>query len=265
MSGLNNESKAVSTLGVRMTDEDDGKELDAENRACYRSWTMRASYLSQDRCELQFAVRELARRMQQPNAKNMQALKHLMRFLKGSPRCLVVCNRQPEQPFVDVFSDSDWAGCTKTRRSTSSSYVMLGRHLLVSSATTQNVVATSSGEAEFYALAKSASRALGAVAVAADMAKVVKPRVRVDPTASKAIASRRGVGRVRHLHTQVLWVQEAVARRELTIVKATGIENPADMGTKHLAQKEMHECMRRAGCRIVGGRSKLAFDIARET
>ena len=116
-----------------------------------------------------------------------------------------------------------------------------------------------------YALAKSASRALGAVAVAADMAKVVKPRVRVDATASKAIASRRGVGQVRHLHTQVLWVQEAVARRELTIVKVTGIENPADMGTKHLAQKEIHEFRRRAGCRIVGGRSKLAFDIAQET
>ena len=73
------------------------------------------------------------------------------------------------------------------------------------------VVATSSGDAEFYALTKSASRALGAVAMAADMSKVVKPRVRVDATASKAIASRRGVGRVRHLHTQVLWVQEAVS------------------------------------------------------
>ena len=64
--GLNNESKAVSTPGVRMTDEDDGKGLDAENRACHRPRTMRASYLSQDRCELQFAVRELARRMQHP-------------------------------------------------------------------------------------------------------------------------------------------------------------------------------------------------------
>ena len=46
------------------------------------------------------------------------------------------------------------------------------------------------GEAEFYALTKSASRALGAVAMAADMSKVVKPRVRVDATASKAIASQ---------------------------------------------------------------------------
>ena len=71
--GLSNESKAVSTPGVRTTDEEDGKELGAEDRACYRSWTMRASYLSQDRCELQFAVKELARRMLQPNTKNMQA------------------------------------------------------------------------------------------------------------------------------------------------------------------------------------------------
>ena len=80
---------------------------------------------------------------------------------------------------------------------------MLGGCLLAASATTQKVVATSSGEAEFYALTTSASRAPGAEAMAADMSKVVKPRVRVDATASKAIASRRGVERVRHLHTQV--------------------------------------------------------------
>ncbi len=43
---------------------------------------------------------------------------------------------------------------------------------------------------------------------------------------------------MRHLDTQVLWVQEAAARRELTIVKVSGVENPADMGTKHLAQRE---------------------------
>ena len=138
--GLSNESKAVSTPVVRTTDEEDGKELDAEGRACYRSWTMRASYPSQDRCELQFAVKELARRMQQPNTKNMLALKRLVRFLKGSPRCLVVYNRQAEQPIVDVFSESDWAGCAKTQWSTSSSYVMLGGHLIASSATSQDVV-----------------------------------------------------------------------------------------------------------------------------
>ena len=103
------------------------------------------------------------------------------------------------------------------------------------------------------------------MAMAADMSKVVKPRVRVDATASKAIASRRGVGRARHLHTQVLCVQEAVARRELTIVKVPGVENPADMETKHLAQREMHECLNRAGYHITGGRSRMAFGVAQGT
>ena len=34
---LGDEGEAVSTPGIRMTDEDDGKECDAESRACYRS------------------------------------------------------------------------------------------------------------------------------------------------------------------------------------------------------------------------------------
>ena len=66
---------------------------------------------------------------------------------------------------------------------------------------------------------------------------------------------------MRHLKTQVLWLQEAVARRELTIVKVPRVENPADMGTKHLAQREVHECLRRAGCHITGGRSRMAFRV----
>ena len=52
---------------------------------------------------------------------------------------------------------------------------MLGGHLLAASTTTQNVMATSSDEAEFYAVTKSASRALSAVVMAVDMVKVKKP------------------------------------------------------------------------------------------
>ena len=70
---------------------------------------------------------------------------------------------------------------------------------------------------------------------------------------------------MRRLHAQVLWVKESVARRELTIVKVAGVEKPADMETKHLAQKDMHECLKRASCRITGGRSRFAFRVAEGT
>ena len=227
---------------------------------------MRASYLSQDRCELQFAVEDFARRMQQPSTKNTQALKRLVRFLNGSPRCLVVCGRQAEQPVVDVFSDGDLAGCTKTRRSTSSSYVMLGGHLTASSATTQNVVATCSGEADFYALTNSASRALGAVAMAADMEKVVKSRVRVDATASRAIASSRRSGKSETPPYPSLVGARGGGTPSGDHRESARVRKPRRFGDemKHFARREMHEFMRRAGCRIAGGRSRSAFRVAQE-
>ena len=133
---------------------------------------------------------------------------------------------------------------------------MLGGHLLAASATTQNVVAASSGEAEFYALTKSASRALVAVAMAADMAKVVKPRVR-HSVEGDCLKARSG---------------ESETSPCPSLVGARGggtprvnLENPADMGTKHLAQREMHECLRRAVCHITGGRSRMAFRVAQGT
>ena len=54
--------------------------------------------------------------------------------------------RQVEEPsHVVVFTDSDHAGCLKTRKSTSSSKLFYGSHMLRSTNTTQRVVALSTG------------------------------------------------------------------------------------------------------------------------
>ena len=260
-------SKPAVTPGVKPADDDDegaadDELLDDEGRSNYRSWTMRASYLGLDRPEIQFTCKELARHMQGPRQSNLKALKRLVRFLKGQPRCILTYARQRDQDVVALYSDSNWAGCKVTRRSTSSSFTMHGSHLLHSTSTTQSVIATSSGEAEFYALTKAASRALGAVAMARDLALNLRPRVKVDASASKGIASRRGVGRIRHLHTQVLWVQEACARRELAVDKLPGAENPADLGTKYLGARALTECLRLCSCRLAQGRSEVALKAA---
>ncbi|CAK0811391.1 unnamed protein product [Prorocentrum cordatum] len=144
------ESKPVTTPGVKApAGVDDGPVLDASRRSAYRSMGMRAAYLSQDRAELQFSCKELARRMQQPCLQDERDLKRMVRFLLGAPRCVTEFRRQDMPRTLDVFSDFDWAGCVRTRRSSSSSYMMHGSHLLCSSSTTQNVIATSSGKAEF--------------------------------------------------------------------------------------------------------------------
>ena len=97
---------------------------------------------------------------------------------------------------------------------------------------TQATVAMSSGEAEYYAMAKAASEALGIQALAADLGWHWKVRLWVDSTAAKSMASRTGLGRVRHLDVRFLWLQEVVRKGRVTLRKIPGEKNPADILTK---------------------------------
>ena len=63
----------------------------------------------------------------------------------------------------------------------------------------------------------------------------------VDANAAIGIASRRGLGKIRHIETQELWLQEHVRSGNIILVKVPGSENPADLMTKHLANAVMEK------------------------
>ena len=65
---------------------------------------------------------------------------------------------------------------------------------LRSSSSAQTIIATSSGEAEFYALVKCGSVAIGIRNMLADLGINVKIRVSTDASAAKGITARRGAG-----------------------------------------------------------------------
>ena len=104
---------------------------------------MRLAYLAHDRPDLQFASKELARSMQTPTEWDLAQLKHAVRYLVGTPRLVQRFVAQPMPKQVSVFSDSDHAGCLKTRKSTSGVYIFHGRRLVRSSSTTQGVISLS--------------------------------------------------------------------------------------------------------------------------
>ena len=264
--GLKMDSKGVTTPGVRAPATEDGLPppsdlLDDESKSLYRSMVMRGAYLAQDRADIQFACKELARRMSAPTQDDWGALKRLVRYLVYRPRVVVCFDRQARQDTIDGYSDADWAGCPNSRKSTSSSYLMVGSHLLASSSTTQTVVATSSGESEFYAAVKTASRVIGGAAMAKDLALVLDPGVMIDASAAKGIASRRGVGKVRHLHVGTLWLQQAVHERRLRLQKQPGQDNVADLGTKHLPPATLEHCIQLAGMRMLSGKSEKGLKM----
>ncbi len=62
---------------------------------------------------------------------------------------------------IDAYSDTDWAGCPKTRKSTNGGCLMVGSHLIKSWSSTQAVISLSSCEAEFYGVVRASGICLG--------------------------------------------------------------------------------------------------------
>ena len=114
---------------------------------------------------------------------------------------------------------------------------MLGGHCIRTWSATQHAYALSSAEAELYALLKGASEALGLRAMAPDLGDDVTIGVYSDATAAIAISQRQGLGKLRHIETQYLWLQERVAEKHLSMHKVHGTSNPADMLTKAVNAK----------------------------
>ena len=161
------------------------------------------------------------------------------------------------------FSDSNWAGCHDTRKSTSGAAILHGSHLIKAYGRTQSNVALSSGEAEFYALVSAASESLGLVAMTEDFGDKAGAQLYADASAAIGIANREGLGRIRHLDTQSLWLQQALRQRRLGVGKVLGTENPSDLMTKHTDAKVLEGHVKSMGCEFAAGRAELAPQAVR--
>ena len=143
-------------LGV----EAETEELVGPEATRFRAVAARAKHLSADRPDIQYAVKEICRRMSKPVAGDWEKLVRLGRYLRGSPRCVWEYRWQEAPDAAKGYSDSDWAGDRETGKSTSGGLVMLGSHLIKSWSRTQDSVTLSSAEAELVALGKLAMEVL---------------------------------------------------------------------------------------------------------
>ena len=116
---------------------------------------------------------------------------------------------------------------------------------------TQGPIALSVGEAEYYALVKAAAEGLGIQALAQDLGIELILRVWVDSTTADAIASRIGLGKVRHMEVKFLWAQEAHRAGRFCVKKIAGEKNPADILTKPQTATDMKNKLAAVGGSIV--------------
>ena len=105
-------------------------ELCPQEASEYRAAAARLNYLALDRPDILFASKECSRRMSSPRNGDWEAVKRVVRYLLGKPRLIWRFVWQEAPKFLSAFSDSNWAGCHDTRKSTSGACLMHGSHLV---------------------------------------------------------------------------------------------------------------------------------------
>ena len=141
---------------------------------------------------------------------------------------------------------------------------MHGSHLIKAYSRTQSNIALSSGESEFYALVAAASESLGIVAMTEDYGDKLDGYLYADASAAIGIAGREGLGRIRHLDTQALWLQQALRQKRLGLGKVLGTENPSDLMTKHVDAKTGEHHVQIMGLKFAEGRPELAPQVVQQ-
>ena len=104
-----------------------------------------------------------------------------------------------------------------------------------------------SGEAEFYASVSGKAEGLGMMTLAADLGWRSAVVLWTDSNAATGICGRKGLGKLRHMETNWLWVQDVVRSGRIEVRKVAGVSNPADILTKPKAGRDMDEMIRKIG------------------
>lgn len=157
---------------------------------------------------------------------------------------------------LELYSDSDWASCKVTRRSTSSGLIFLNGCCIHSHSRIQASISLSSMEAEILA---ATSLLLEGIMVKQFLQfllgddgglgnnQQVQMRLWLYSTSAQSFFNRLGPGRTKHLSTRLLWSQQAMRRKWFLVEKVSTHENPADLNTKPLSRERRDFLMKKIG------------------
>ena len=196
----------------------------------------RLIYLSHTRPDIAFPVSMLSQFMHAPSQKHFEAVYRVVRYLKGTPGKGLLF-RKSKDLFVEVYTDADWAGCVNDRRSTSGICTFLGGNLVTWRSKKQSVVARSSAEAEFRALANGICEGLWLKRILEELKVQTSQPIRVycDNNAAVSIAHNPVQhDRTKHVEVDRHFIKEKIEMGLIRLSYVPSCEQRADILTKGL-------------------------------
>ena len=221
-------------LPIKANSEDNSKPLQDINR--YQQLIGSLIYLSNStRPDIAYAVSYLARSMHAPTEADFTCAKRVLRYLKEYKNFALNYNDKQQQLFA--FSDSSYAE-EKDRKSVGGYVTMMSGAALTWKSTKQSIIAQSSMEAEYIALAETAKEIEWLRKLQKDIfsTSTLTPTIIFEDNQSTIKLSKNPIHSKLSKHIDVRYhkVQELVANKIINVQHKPTTEMVADIMTKSL-------------------------------
>ena len=152
---------------------------------------------------------------------------------------------QQDDPLVAGYMDSDYAGDLDDRRSTTGYVFTLGGGPICWKSTVQSIVALSTTEAEYMAVAEAAKEALWLIGLVKELG-IRQGGVQLHCDSQSAIHLAKNQvyhARTKHIDVRFHKIRELIASGEILLQKVHTSENAADMLTKPITTDKFRHCL----------------------
>ncbi|GJW63617.1 putative ribonuclease H-like domain-containing protein [Tanacetum coccineum] len=209
------------------------EEADSVDVHLYRSMIGSLMYLTASRPDIMFAVCACARFQVTPKMSHLHAVKRIFRYLKGQPKLGLWYPR--DSPFdLEAFSDSDYAGASLDRKSTTGGCQFLGKRLISWQCKKQTIVANSTTEAEYVAAANCCGQVLWIQNQMLDYGfNFMNTKIFIDNESTICIVKNPVFhSKTKHIEIRHHFIRDCYEKKLIQVIKIHTDHNVADLLTK---------------------------------